>query len=43
MKNINKMSLQEIISDDIKKAMIAKEKDKLNSLRSVKAAFILEI
>tara|TARA_B100001029_G_C14896391_1_gene358377 strand:- start:133 stop:597 length:465 start_codon:yes stop_codon:yes gene_type:complete len=43
MKNINKMSLQEIISDDIKKAMIAKEKDKLNSLRSVKAAFILEM
>ena len=43
MKNINKLSLQEIISDDIKKAMIAKEKDKLNSLRSVKAAFILEM
>jgi len=43
MKNINNMSLQEIISDDIKKAMIAKEKDKLNSLRSVKAAFILEM
>ena len=37
------MSLQNIISDHIKKAMIAKEKDKLTSLRSVKAAFILEM
>jgi len=43
MKNTNNMSLQEVISDDIKKAMIAKEKDKLISLRSVKAAFILEM
>ena len=37
------MSLQNTISDDIKKAMIAKEKDKLTSLRAVKAAFILEM
>jgi len=37
------MSLQNTISDDIKKAMIAKEKDKLSSLRAVKAAFIVEM
>ena len=37
------MSLQNIISDDIKKAMIAKEKDKLSSLRAVKASFIVEM
>ena len=37
------MSLQNTISDDIRKAMIAKEKDKLSSLRSVKAAFIVEM
>ena len=37
------MSLQNTISDDIKKAMIAKEKDKLASLRAVKAAFIVEM
>lgn len=37
------MSLQNIISEDIKKAMIAKEKDKLAALRSVKAAFIIEM
>ena len=43
MKNINNMSLQNTVSDDIKKAMIAKEKDKLTSLRAIKAAFILEM
>ena len=37
------MSLQNTISDDIKKAMIAKEKDKLAALRAVKAAFIVEM
>ena len=37
------MSLQNTISDDIKKAMIAKEKDKLSALRAVKAAFIVEM
>ena len=37
------MSLQNTISDDIKKAMIAKDKDKLAALRAVKAAFIVEM
>ena len=37
------MSLQNTISNDIKKAMIAKEKDKLAALRAVKAAFIVEM
>ena len=37
------MSLQNTISDDLKKAMIAKEKDKLSALRAVKAAFIVEM
>jgi len=37
------MSLQNTISDDIKKAMIAREKDKLAALRAVKAAFIVEM
>ena len=37
------MSLQNTISEDIKKAMIAKEKDKLAALRAVKAAFIVEM
>ena len=37
------MSLQNTISDDIKKAMIAREKDKLAALRAVKAAFIIEM
>ena len=35
------MSLFEIVSEDIKKAMIAKEKDKLEALRAVKTAFLL--
>jgi len=37
------MSLQNTISDDIKKAMIAKEKDKLAALRAVKADLIVEM
>ena len=37
------MSLQNKISEDIKKAMIAKEKDKLAALRAVKAALIVEM
>jgi uncharacterized protein YqeY len=35
------MSLFETVSEDIKKAMLAREKDKLDALRSVKAAFLL--
>jgi len=37
------MSLQNIITNDIKKAMLAREKDKLESLRAVKAALIVEM
>ncbi len=35
------MNIFEQINDDIKKAMLAKEKDKLEALRAVKAAFLL--
>ena len=35
------MSLFDIVSEDIKKAMLAKEKEKLESIRAVKAAFLL--
>ena len=35
------MSLFDTVSEDIKKAMLAREKDKLEALRSVKAAFLL--
>ena len=35
------MSLFDTISEDIKKAMLAKEKDKLEALRAVKTAFQL--
>jgi len=35
------MALFEIISNDIKSAMLAREKEKLEALRSVKAAFLL--
>ncbi len=35
------MSLFEQIESDIKKAMLAKEKEKLEALRAVKAAFLL--
>ena len=37
------MSLQNTINEHIKKAMIAKDKDKLAALRAVKSAFILEM
>jgi uncharacterized protein YqeY len=36
------MSLSEIINADIKKAMLAREKRKLEALRAVKAAILLE-
>ena len=36
------MSIQELINNDIKKAMLAREVDKLAALRSVKSAFLLE-
>ncbi len=36
------MSLFETINNDIKKAMLAKEKVKLSALRAVKSAFLLE-
>jgi len=35
------MSLFDTVSEDIKKAMLAKEKEKLEAIRSVKAAFLL--
>ncbi|HOK37645.1 MAG: GatB/YqeY domain-containing protein [Bacteroidales bacterium] len=35
------MSIFEQINEDIKKAMLAKEKEKLEALRAVKAAFLL--
>jgi uncharacterized protein len=38
---INIMSLFDQINEDIKKAMLAKEKEKLEALRAVKAAFLI--
>lgn len=35
------MSLFDTVSEDIKKAMLAKDKDKLEALRAVKSAFLL--
>lgn len=35
------MSIFEQINEDIKKAMLAKEKEKLEALRAIKAAFLL--
>ena len=35
------MSLFDTVSEDIKKAMLAKEKDKLEAIRAIKAAFLL--
>lgn len=35
------MSLEQKINDDIKAAMLAKEKEKLNALRAVKSALLL--
>lgn len=37
------MSLQERINADIKAAMLAREKDKLNALRAIKSAFMMEL
>ena len=37
------MSLQERIDADIKSAMLAREKDRLNTLRAIKSAFMLEL
>ena len=37
------MSLTEKINEDIKKAMLAREKDKLEALRAVKSALLLEM
>lgn len=36
------MSLEIIINDDIKQAMLARDKSKLNALRAIKAALLLE-
>ncbi|HRW20773.1 MAG TPA: GatB/YqeY domain-containing protein [Bacteroidales bacterium] len=36
------MSIVETINDDIKKAMLARDKTKLTALRAVKSAFLLE-
>jgi uncharacterized protein YqeY len=36
------MSIQKLISEDIKKAMLARDSDKLSALRAVKSAIILE-
>lgn len=38
---MNNMSLEERINADIKKAMLAKDREKLDSLRAVKAAILL--
>lgn len=35
------MNLEQRINDDIKAAMLAKEKDKLNALRAIKSAILL--
>ncbi|MCR4681589.1 MAG: GatB/YqeY domain-containing protein [Bacteroidales bacterium] len=35
------MSLEQRINDDIKAAMLAREKDKLNALRAIKSAILL--
>lgn len=37
------MNLQEQIDADIKAAMLAREKDKLNALRAIKSAILLEL
>lgn len=37
------MTLQERIDADIKSAMLAREKDKLNALRAIKSAILLEL
>ncbi len=40
--NSRSMSLEIIINDDIKQAMLARDKRKLNALRAIKAALLLE-
>jgi len=35
------MSYTELINEDIKKAMLAREKDKLEAIRAIKAAFLV--
>ena len=37
------MTIQDLINSDIKKAMLAKNVEKLAALRSVKSAFLLEV
>ena len=36
------MELEKLINEDIKQAMISKDKEKLEALRSIKAAMLLE-
>jgi uncharacterized protein len=36
------MALTDLINEDIKKAMLAREKDKLEALRAIKSALLLE-
>ena len=38
----NKMELEILINNDIKQAMLAKDRDKLEALRAIKAALLLE-
>ena len=39
-KILNIMTLEQKINDDIKAAMLAKEKEKLNALRAIKSAIL---
>jgi uncharacterized protein len=41
IQNLNRMSLFDKVNEDIKTAMLAREKDKLEALRSIKAAFLI--
>lgn len=41
--DLQPMNLQERIDTDIKAAMLAREKDKLNALRAIKSAILLEL
>ena len=43
MTNTNTMELQQRIDADIRSAMLAREKDKLNALRAIKSAILLEL
>jgi uncharacterized protein YqeY len=38
----NTMELEKLINDDIKQAMLARDKEKLEALRAIKAALLLE-